>query len=195
MGSASQFQQAASIGCYICTVVNNEVGRLIASRSHTISFKIPFLQACFSHTVPWNGSLPAKIVILPVHEEDMRPLVRFDLYPFGCAQDYASQLEGPTDSSGAASHSLYPRIAPTTGAPEAGALAYSWLRKCLDSHPGCNLRRDFVTYPPRLLDLSFENPRLVLGQSLTPSSGPYASLSHCWGPNPTFLRLTAERHA
>jgi len=45
--------------------------------------------------------------------------------------------------------------------------------------------------PPRLLDLIDQVPRLLLRERGMPK-GPYTALSYCWGPNPTFLKLTAE---
>ena len=45
--------------------------------------------------------------------------------------------------------------------------------------------------PPRLLDLTDQVPRLLLRERGM-LKGPYAALSYCWGPNLTFLKLTAE---
>lgn len=71
-------------------------------------------------------------------------------------------------------------------------LASEWLRKCLRDHKSCDRSHDQTWYPKRLLDLRNQQVRLILTASTQPR-GPYASMSHCWGPHPFFLTLSAER--
>jgi hypothetical protein len=69
--------------------------------------------------------------------------------------------------------------------------AQEWMRSCLDNHEQCQKNTQPHTYPTRLLELGDHNIRLIVpeGDKL---SGPYAALSYCWGPNPSFIRLTAD---
>ncbi|RYN22474.1 hypothetical protein AA0114_g12894 [Alternaria tenuissima] len=69
--------------------------------------------------------------------------------------------------------------------------ALEWMNSCLDKHEQCQKHTQPHTYPTRLLELGDHNFRLILSQDEKPS-GPYAALSYCWGPNPSFLRLTAN---
>ncbi|KZL70436.1 heterokaryon incompatibility protein (TOL) [Colletotrichum tofieldiae] len=75
-----------------------------------------------------------------------------------------------------------------------------WLRKCAASHPNCTRHhssRDFI--PTRVLDVSTGKtwpPRhvRVVQTKKEGVTGPYMTLSHCWGPdsNGKFVRLTDE---
>ncbi|OAG14702.1 HET-domain-containing protein [Alternaria alternata] len=69
--------------------------------------------------------------------------------------------------------------------------AQEWMRSCLDKHEQCTKHTQPHTYPTRLLELGGHNCRLILPQDHR-SLGPYAALSYCWGPNPSFIRLTAD---
>ncbi|KAF2680845.1 HET-domain-containing protein, partial [Lentithecium fluviatile CBS 122367] len=71
--------------------------------------------------------------------------------------------------------------------------AHAWLDGCTKRHLQCQYVNTGYQ-PPRLLDLSGDNPRLQTTRNGnnegTPQ--PYATLSHCWGKNPSFLTLTAS---
>jgi hypothetical protein len=69
--------------------------------------------------------------------------------------------------------------------------AQEWMRSCLDKHEQCQKNTQPHAYPTRLLELEDHNIRLIIPQGDKPS-GPYAALSYCWGPNPSFIRLTAD---
>lgn len=82
-----------------------------------------------------------------------------------------------------------------TGHPDVMRLARRWLRNCENYHncetlngvgnpewcPKRLIDLSDPTAPPRLLDRDFERPK-----------GRYAALSHCWGPDPEFVRLRAD---
>ncbi|KAH8626157.1 HET-domain-containing protein [Alternaria alternata] len=70
-------------------------------------------------------------------------------------------------------------------------VAQMWMRSCLNKHEQCHKHAQPQTYPTRLLELGLDNSRLILTRENEPS-GPYAALSYCWGPNPSFTCLTAE---
>lgn len=77
-----------------------------------------------------------------------------------------------------------------TGDPGLAKLGWWWLKNCLDNHKTCKENREDGWYPVRLLDLTGE-PRLLISE-IDKLDGPYAALSHCSGPDQTFLQLTAD---
>lgn len=68
--------------------------------------------------------------------------------------------------------------------PAVFQLAKTWLRHCLDSHVECQRERTQLWYPTRL-EIGYHETKLIdsADQQLT---GPYATLSHCWGASKTF---------
>lgn len=80
--------------------------------------------------------------------------------------------------------------------PEAEAVMKisEWMDLCLRDHGGTQCRKTSMqpnSYPSRLLELDRSSFR-VIRTTVDKPRGPYATLSYCWGPNPVFLRLTAE---
>ncbi|RYP65125.1 hypothetical protein DL770_009069 [Monosporascus sp. CRB-9-2] len=71
-------------------------------------------------------------------------------------------------------------------------LVVAWLRNCLHSHPKCCADHDTGWYPDRLLDLTGNEVRLLITTEEKPKFKEFATLSHCWGPNPNFLQLTSS---
>lgn len=100
---------------------------------------------------------------------------------------------------GRATHKLYPEIPSSTGSQETLGLARDWYCQCHRNHPECSPHKNFELtrgckwYPPRLLDLSTPQPRLVTRDNMDDHQE-YATLSHCWGPD-TFTVLTDTRLA
>ncbi|KAL1647085.1 hypothetical protein SLS58_002855 [Diplodia intermedia] len=88
-------------------------------------------------------------------------------------------------------------IPSNTGDPSLSRLMSTWLDRCLKDHKGkCGASPDVDAnwHPKRLLhisDSSSDRVRLI-DTAFEKPTGRYATLSHCWGPNPTFLRLDAE---
>lgn len=74
---------------------------------------------------------------------------------------------------------------------KASQAAQNWIGNCLNMHEHCQKNIQPESYPTRLLELGESTIRLVLSVEET-LSGPYAALSYCWGPNPTFYRLKAS---
>jgi hypothetical protein len=79
---------------------------------------------------------------------------------------------------------------PTLPITQAIEAAQEWMSSCLGKHERCEKHTQPRTYPTRLLELGGHNFRLILPEENP--SGPYAALSYCWGPNPSFIRLTAD---
>lgn len=78
-----------------------------------------------------------------------------------------------------------------TSDPAVAKLVRSWLQNCCQTHKYCCLDQDPAYRPPRLLHITPSGVRLVDGRQCPEGSG-WTTLSHCWGRNPTFLRLTAS---
>jgi hypothetical protein len=90
-------------------------------------------------------------------------------------------------------------IPKSTGDPEVLKLGLAWLDNCQNHHSVCQAVeriRPKNYFPRRLLDvgtLHSNQIRLVNTNLETPSQEEqYATLSHCWGKDPAFLRLTTE---
>ena len=82
-----------------------------------------------------------------------------------------------------------------TGHSDVLRIAKSWLRNCDEFHKSKRLGDDSPGWEPkRLIDLSDPKaPCLIDRNDLgPPRNARYAALSHCWGPNPSFLTLRAE---
>lgn len=75
----------------------------------------------------------------------------------------------------------------TTSSDESWSAASKWLEDCLTKHVTCNQNQTKAPwYPTRLLDVGDvesddELIRLIHTADLESLSGPYCTLSHCWG--------------
>jgi hypothetical protein len=70
----------------------------------------------------------------------------------------------------------------------------TWLGDCVAGHSKCGQKEDPAFMPPRLICLEQDTARLITTKQSSGVVGQYATLSHCWGPHPSFLTLTAENH-
>lgn len=74
-------------------------------------------------------------------------------------------------------------------------LARRWIQNCEDFHD-CEILNGSGGsgwFPKRLIDLSDpEVPPRLLDREFVPPKVRYATLSHCWGPNPKFITLRTE---
>ncbi|KAF2111851.1 heterokaryon incompatibility protein-domain-containing protein [Lophiotrema nucula] len=78
---------------------------------------------------------------------------------------------------------------PRTDAESVAKLIESWYLQCTTQHPGC--ASPVSTYqPPRLVEIQKGGFRLII-PSECGVRGSYATLSHCWGNAPDFLKLTS----
>lgn len=79
-----------------------------------------------------------------------------------------------------------------TGHENVLGIARTWLNKCEDDHD-CYMRdgiEDSKWLPKRLIDLIDPTAPRLVERDLERPSGRYATLSHCWGPEPDFLKLS-----
>ena len=67
-----------------------------------------------------------------------------------------------------------------TGDESVAELAKGWLTHCQNQHLNCPKHVEMEWHPTRLLDVSVDPVRLRIS-SEGQISGPYATLSHCWG--------------
>jgi hypothetical protein len=80
---------------------------------------------------------------------------------------------------------------PSTGGHQALQLARSWLDECLQNHQHCGAKQELDYVPPRLFDLRDDSVRLLeTAESIRAVK--YATLSHCWGLNPTNIKLSTK---
>lgn len=70
----------------------------------------------------------------------------------------------------------------------------TWMMDCDHNHEceGRNRTDDPGWYPRRLIDLTNRIRPRLLDTTLEKPSSRYATLSHCWGPNPQFLTLICD---
>lgn len=66
-----------------------------------------------------------------------------------------------------------------SGSSKAFELVKRWFYKCKKYHPSCAFTSESFT-PSRILDVSHEDPKLILREDLRDAIE-YVALSHCWG--------------
>lgn len=164
--SLESLTSAAADGCYICAPFFKYVRREIGSlEDYPAGY----------YTPDWgiSGILDGQAVLTM----RMMPLQRYFFY-------IVPKTMLPVRTGVYGRRSAIPLIQSIQAAQE-------WMRSCLDNHEQCQKNTQPHTYPTRLLELGDHNIRLIVpeGDKL---SGPYAALSYCWGPNPSFIRLTAD---
>lgn len=74
-----------------------------------------------------------------------------------------------------------------TAAKPVARLIESWYRQCMTQHVRCSSPVS-AYHPPRVLEIQRCSFRLVIPRECS-VEGPYATLSHCWGQAPNFLKL------
>ncbi|KAH7086741.1 heterokaryon incompatibility protein-domain-containing protein [Paraphoma chrysanthemicola] len=92
------------------------------------------------------------------------------------------------------------QISKSTNPTESGGNQIrSWIETCDATHEDCMKRRKATPkakrfVPTRLLDISgsSETPIRLIETASTSVQGPYCSLSHCWGPEPRFIKLLQD---
>ena len=77
--------------------------------------------------------------------------------------------------------------------PKVTALIQAWSSECFKKHTRCH-QKPSLYRPPRLIEIRQDRIRLTTTGNTDDNNfeTPYATLSHCWGKNPTFLRLTEQ---
>lgn len=185
-------QSSARQICYICSNIVSDLTDEYKLDCHTqdLSFAIP-IQYHVSKVE--NENPPYLVIEISSADYNLEKMMWwYCLIAASKDPDAFGFRFHTTDGSLQALHPLHPVIPNSTGTPEVGTLARSWYKLCRTAHSQCIQVRETRSYPPRLLDLSSESPRLVIGANIPPGQQ-YAALSHCWGANTSFLRLTNDR--
>jgi hypothetical protein len=166
---ASSLIAAAAAGCYICQRLLSKLQRVPGAlekwKSESYRFKVSLVNDC------------ACI--------DIMQYQLWDEFPFGiilqlCITQESNQGRG-------VNHSLRNRN-PSVRLSDGICAGRQWMEDCLSSHRHCQKNTQSTEYPTRLLELGKFGIRLISTAEQSPS-GPYAALSYCWGPNPSFLCL------
>lgn len=187
--TVADLESAAANYCWFCVIVLEELRRITMQSVDHIAIKRPLLQ--------WSGFKNSSQSVSGVRISNRGtgiPKVNCSFYFLPISSRALCELEmaGEKDPLFGIGHHSDRIIPSNTGDPAVGKLALSWLKRCLNAHEKCDRNRDSKWFPPRLLDVTAQNPRLVITK-IEPPKGPFATLSHCWGTNPTFLRLTGDR--
>jgi hypothetical protein len=171
--SLASFTKAAADGCYICTTL------LADEKWKPDSFDDYVLTgSMFDFSYPF---VPDQVVMITIY-------VQFERNNIPADQDW-SFIAIPTPGL-TIEHGIYSRR-PLIPMAESLQAAQKWMNICLEEHGQCQKHNRPAVYPTQLLELGSQKFRLITSQE-TKLSGPYAALSYCWGPNPDFIRLTAE---
>ncbi|OCL10071.1 HET-domain-containing protein, partial [Glonium stellatum] len=183
-------KHAALGNCQICTVLYDRVKFLdIAHKLQSLSFE-------YSFDAYHDGSFEmSPFRILRLSSSDAGPLIKceFCLIPLNGSGDRKTAKADLMQSSGLGGQQsgLGNNVPGNLGDPVLMDLASKWLRTCLREHRKCAAAQDPLWYPKRLLDLSATKSRLILTAEEKLEGG-YATLSHCWGKDPSFHVLTAD---
>ena len=178
--SVKQLELAAQSGCRICEVHYEEAADWIISVLSPD--KVDQLEVFFRiRRRKGSGDTLLELRLRPGKRQTPSQLSAFYVLP------QISEDLNATPSS-------HTYDAPTsTGDPAVATLALSWMEQCRKRHQSCRRTSD-VYFPPRLLDLRGQHPRLInpdLSLLEEDRDFLYATLSHCWGVD-KFLTLTEE---
>lgn len=191
-------EAASEIGCYICSSIFRQ---LKAELKAADSYHQPLPQ-CMLEAAIWDDEEEdvwgIKIVLSNLGSlQTKASRWTYRLVPLLHDTDYFGfEIRWLRSRGGRATHTLYPDIPSSTGSQETMSLARHWYRQCQRNHYGCSPDRGVGLttgrkwYPPRLLDLSPVQPRLVVRDDIEDGQQ-YATLSHCWGQD-TFITLTTD---
>ncbi|KAH6884437.1 heterokaryon incompatibility protein-domain-containing protein [Thelonectria olida] len=182
-------RMAAENGCRICHILTKERPHLLRQ----IEYKFTWTTTWRPHwcinfrqeAQEWNSNYPIYVHVseatsLPVGYDQFIRSAMTDLETDPCRV----QRDMPTLRD----------IPDNTGHIAVAELAKQWLQTCKTKHK-CEEEcgpREPGWYPKRLVHVGNEHqtPRLVL-RDADHLDGAYAALSHCWGDNPEFLKLSS----
>ena len=206
----SNLERAADEGCKICDHVCRRP-ELLGIEPTNVSPRDPFLRYHIRRKVSYPPSDDWTVYIEGLRKErrfnEWSSFLTLDVHVCkGRAPplDYSSFLsqvaEDLDDEPWRMRRPLYPvkDIPRSTGDEATASLAFKWLqtcrldhgRQCLDSDGDTHV--DFM--PKRLIAVGDQDvePKLVVWEDIGMKSTAYATLSHCWGENPSFLTLTSS---
>ena len=188
--TALDLKSAFLANCCICSAVYQEIQRLYGEIQEART-QVPFLNYTYVDDALEDELYGIRLVI------QCKPLDEWQtmIYLLPGPKDPSNlMVDSATEGSESWNLNFYHisgNISSSTGDPSTLRIASDWLTTCRRQHHSCASLTHDSWYPKRLLDLTHDKPRLLLTELASPS-GPYAALSHCWGPNPTFLTLSAS---
>ena len=168
--------QAAEAGCYICLRVSSLIKDPSAPTSYQMNLRTreTHSERFGKGPIELEGAIGFSVRCAPFHVQGRSgmPSADFGLDEFE-SDDKAFKLsaESLQETSTASRPCL--------------ELARHWFQRCRRDHKSCGKDRDPSWCPSRLLqvDAGSDTIRLIDSASHHPS-GPYATLSHCWGTHP-----------
>ncbi|KAI0966577.1 heterokaryon incompatibility protein-domain-containing protein [Xylaria arbuscula] len=161
--SLQSMKESADQGCYICS-------RLI-EEGYSESEQFPLKYSLRALTEHERESV----------EGDHRLAFRGDHYSVGHGT-FDIRLKSPLTTLRQLAYRSKCRT--YTGNDDTFRIAKFWLNECLTTHESCSKRLLDGWKPSRLLDVSENKIKLVLGNSEETRQHPYVTLSHCWGTRP-----------
>jgi hypothetical protein len=165
----SSVHKSSADGCYNCGVLSKHLPRAAGVEYSENAFQFPELEA-------WNGEIfcsytdeksDPKSTGISLHPHDQNDS-NCELCTFG--------------------HNMIRYDSSESCQQDYLALARAWMENCYRDHAECRSTSGKEPHPPRLICLNDTNFRLV--EIREPVA--YATLSYCWGNNPTHLTLTTS---
>ncbi|KAF2493182.1 HET-domain-containing protein [Lophium mytilinum] len=200
--------KAADLGCKICICLHRLRGK--HGPDEVEEKKCPF--TTFSLQISCNENAPLEFEFRSTASWLLAPMenrIQFHISrPGPLPHWWAGYLKGIqqdliTEPWNVREDSFNTRPIPkSTGNVEVAEIGLAWLNTCRNHHSACESidetrQRDY--YPNRVLDVgTLESPilRLITTKVELPAKGNrYATLSHCWGGNASFIRLSTENMA
>jgi hypothetical protein len=182
-----ELSRAATSGCRICILIQKRLER------DGVDLSIDHRGRFLGCTVQDEGSA-YRFIIHPGdygyklwHQEESEPFIFYVMW-------ICSNEKGRSECFDIDEKDTSKRAPADSGDVGVAGLAQYWLTECLNTHyPSCpTLQAEDAHhfFPDRLVDISCEQPRLLLTHVEKPSYPEYATLSHCWGSKPDFFTLT-----
>jgi hypothetical protein len=197
--SMADVEAAARQGCYLCSelILDYDYESLDDTSATPLSFELRLCDEARNNArlghlsfESADGRLASGTYEL-VYTEHLSKPPGYDNFLQFAREDLLKEPWRVRNDGFLSSEEAFPE---STGDPRVLKIAEGWLERCLEHHNKCEnaeFSADAQWYPRRLLDLSGPGQRLILTEEEKLEER-YATLSHCWGPNPAICCLTAE---
>ena len=160
--SHENFSCAVALGCWLCVQLERRLDELEPERVEAAGFEVLY------YRLEWIQSeerSPDSWYCLTFKNDPRSdPFFIEEVQPWTRLHSLAETSRSQTD----------------TGDESVAELAKEWLTQCQERHLSCSKQVETDWHPTRLLDIS-KDPICLRNSSKEQISGPYATLSHCWG--------------
>ncbi|TDZ30619.1 hypothetical protein C8035_v002062 [Colletotrichum spinosum] len=85
-------------------------------------------------------------------------------------------------------------VAQTAGSDECPSLLKQWMATCVSSHAEC-ASEPTQPLPTRVLDVSYDRPKLIISEDLSQRNKDFIALGHCWGTSQPLRTLQGNIRA